>query len=341
MPISGLTEKRRLPRLGKIRIGEKVANASGSGEHPKALDYFSLNEKNPPELNEAFKKIYGDKPKSLKIVFPVENDAVFASQWYKAYSNTRGLICKGDGVKAWQLVDLETGTISNRDSREVTMKEVVCKGQGCSLYQEKRCSEVLNLQFLLPDVPGIGVWQIDSGSYNSIVNINSQVELVRSVIGHIAGVSLDLVLEPMEVTADGRKKTVHVLNLKLNKTLKELTGEPKLQIEAPASIIPEPDDAPDDNLPDEDELTKVFGKKPDDLTDVLNVDWGKETQKDFLNMLVQLSIKAGWLPDVAKRFINDRFKIADSRSITIAMRNAIIGEVVNSINKVEGSWQPK
>jgi hypothetical protein len=60
--IKGLSEQRQMPRLGKIRTGVKVANKSGNGEHPESVDYFVLRDE--------LKEVFGDKPKSLPIMFP-------------------------------------------------------------------------------------------------------------------------------------------------------------------------------------------------------------------------------------------------------------------------------
>ena len=45
MSIIGLSEKLRLPRRGKIRLGEKKVSAKGK-EYPSALDYFARGERN-------------------------------------------------------------------------------------------------------------------------------------------------------------------------------------------------------------------------------------------------------------------------------------------------------
>ena len=69
-PIFGLSERTRMPRLGKIHLGVKVPNKTGQGEHPEAVDYFVL----PPELH----GIYGERPDSLEIVFPSDDTEIIA-----------------------------------------------------------------------------------------------------------------------------------------------------------------------------------------------------------------------------------------------------------------------
>ena len=215
MPIKGLSEKRRLPRLGKIHLGVKKENDKGV-QYPSAVDYFVC----PPEVQ----KLFGEQPRELRIMVPVEDEEKWASQYYRCYSMTRGLICKGDGETALRMVDTQTGALANKDTKEVAMRDMPCKGRECPDYKVM-CKEVMNLQFLLPEVPGLGIWQIDTGSINSIQNINSAADLIKRLYGHIAMLPLLLTIESQEAkTPDGKKNTIWVLNLRTRETLSSLMG---------------------------------------------------------------------------------------------------------------------
>ena len=217
MPIKGLTERRRLPRIGKIHLGIRVQSKNKKGEdieYPKAVDYFVFDPQHP-QYDELV-KTYGEQPKELHVVFPLDDAEAFASQYYRLYSRSRGLVCKGDGETAMRMFDTKTGALANRDSKEVANKECTCQGRECPEYGRRGCGEVMNLQFLLPEVSGFGVWQIDTGSINSILNVNNALDLVRQIYGRVNMVPLVLALEPKEVTNpdDGKKKTVRVLNVR-------------------------------------------------------------------------------------------------------------------------------
>jgi len=221
-PIKGLTERRRLPRLGKIHLGVKKQNAQGV-EYPAAVDYFVC----PPEVQ----KVFGEKPKELRILIPVEDEEKWASQYYRLYTRTRGLICKGDGDKAVRLFDTETNQIAFKDTaKKVDMRDYACKGKECPEYagapplNKKLCKEIMNLQFLLPEVPGIGIWQIDTGSINSIQNINSGADIIKQLYGRKSLIPLALTIEPMQVKNpdDGKLKQVYVLNLRTKDRLGDL-----------------------------------------------------------------------------------------------------------------------
>lgn len=240
MPIKGLSEQRRLPRLGKIRLGIKKKNAKGV-EYPAATDYFVC----PPEV----KKIYGEKPKQFDVIIPLDDEEIWANQYYRQYSRTRGLICKGDGVTCRRMVDTKAGGIAGRETTEITWTEgLPCAGKDCPDYQSKACQEVMNLQFLLPKVEGLGVWQIDTGSINSIMNINSDAEMIRAMCSRVAWIPLTLSLEPTVVNNpdDGKKKTVYCMRLRYNgnaESLLKASEKPRLQVLLAAPVD---DEAPED-----------------------------------------------------------------------------------------------
>ena len=138
MAIKGLSDVVRLPRLGKIRLGERVVNEGGK-EYPRATEHFVA----PPEVQ----AVYGAAPTSLEIMFPVEDQGVFASQFYRSYSRTRGLVCKGDGDRAARLIDVATktgepmtgeltGDIAGPGAEQVEwVDDIPCPGQACPYYQ--------------------------------------------------------------------------------------------------------------------------------------------------------------------------------------------------------------
>ena len=245
MPIAGISEIVRMPRLGKIRLGMKVPR--GEILIPKALDYFNC----PPEVQQVF----GEKPKELEIMFPTEELGQFAQQWLRCYSMTQGLICIGNGETCRRKGDMDTGDLASHTTREGRWEwhdGLPCNPQECEEYLGKRCRRVMNLQFLLPQVPGLGVWQIDTTSFYSIVNINSMVRMLQAMLGRCSMIPLTLALGPIEVTPLGqKKKTVHIMHIKKDVKLADLA---KLALLPPARVlIPEPEveEAPEDLYPPE------------------------------------------------------------------------------------------
>ena len=244
MPIDGVSEIVRIPRLGKIRLGIKVEQP-GKHPYPKPTDYFVV----PPEIAEVF----GDKPKELDIMFPLEDSNQFAQQWLRAYSMTQGLVCVGDGISSRRKVDTATGAMASHETEEWIWKDDLhCDPQDCPEFLKKRCRRVMNLQVLIPVVPGLGVWQIDTSSFYSIVNINSMISLLKAILGRCSMIPLTLALGPIEVSPLGqKKKTVYIMHIKKNIKLSDLA---KVALLPPAQALippPEVEEAPADLYPEE------------------------------------------------------------------------------------------
>ena len=241
-PIKGVTEVIRLPRLGKIRLGIKGENNSGI-TYPIPTDYFVC----PDEV----KKVFGEKPRELHIMFPTEDQKQWSSQFLKCYSATRGLICRGDGVVAVAKVDVRTGEIAGKECQAPELREITCNPIKCSYYQKAQCRRVMNLQFIIPDCPGFGVYQLDTSSFHSIVNVNSCLKLIDTICGRLSMIPLSLKLVEKTVQPEGKPTTARVLDL--NPPYSILQAQKYAQIPPwKILLLPAPDsEAPDDLLTDE------------------------------------------------------------------------------------------
>lgn len=235
--VKGISAKRRLPRLGKIRLGIKVLNAPDKINkekckcqepgnpgcpyctHPKEVTYFVV----PPEVE----KIYGPKPTKLDIMFPLNDRGSVFPQAYKYYGYSIGLKCIGDGVKARQAQE------------DGTFKEIVCP---CKFLDSKRCSLRAHLLFILPKVNLGGIYQLDVGSYHSIVDVNSGIDYCRGIIEsslHIdrfAMIPLTLSREEKITHFEGRRQKHWTLQLNPNLTLEDLR-----ELEKDTRILSPPD----------------------------------------------------------------------------------------------------
>ncbi len=219
MPIKDLSDAVRLPRLGKIHLGTRHPEKG----YPMKADHFVFP-KDHPDYDKLV-EMFGQEPKQLKVLIPVEDEEAWASQYYKSYNQTYGLVCKGDGVTAMRMIDIKTRKLPVSNAvGTVSLEEMPCLGTDCPEYKEKKCKEVMNLRFILPEIPGLGVWQIDTGSKNSILNINSCAEIIKRAFGRISMIPLNLTFEPIQVNnpETGKKQTVYTLNLRTDVTMAKL-----------------------------------------------------------------------------------------------------------------------
>lgn len=225
--IKGLSEIRRIPRLGKIYLGIKVPvikngkQVTKNGQpvtRPKEVDYFVC----PPEVQ----AIYGECPKELDIVLPCEDLSKAYPQAYRYWKGSAGLYCKGDGEIAYRMTEAE----EQRRARAFVEQE--CLGEHCPDYQAKNCNHSASLMVGLPKIKPLGVYQIDTRSYHSIVGVNSDLEYLQQALGKIANlvdvrtaeVKTVLVLrrKPQETHGSGRKEIHHILSIELALSTQEL-----------------------------------------------------------------------------------------------------------------------
>jgi hypothetical protein len=285
MPIQSLSNKRLMPRLGKIRLGYRHPEKG----YPVRTDYF-IFPKTHPAYSELV-RLFGSpddadparRPRELRILIPAEDEEKWFSQYYRCYSASRGLICKGDGQTASRVCILGTHDLAWKDPDSEhplpTKHEAIeCHGRDCEHYQLRHCQEVANLQFIIPEVAGLGIWQIDTGSINSIININSASEMIKGLFGRISMIPLLLTLEEKEVPdpETGKKRQIFVLNLRSNAKMMELPAMARqqkqiLSLTQGYSGLPMPDDEAPEFMESYDPLA------PDTHTPAENIEqlWGE------------------------------------------------------------------
>lgn len=233
MPIKGLSEKRRLPRAGKIGLGITVKPAGVGKPYPKATEHFVC----PIEVQ----KVYGERPTRLSILFPSDDMEILFPQELKLY-RTSGLWCRGDGERAHRWNELGGLT------------EMACP---CQFLESGECRRNATLNFFLPDVPGVGIYQVVTGSKKSITSINTCLETFRRMFGGLAGIPFDLLLEPQasqrfdEKKGQMVKRTEYVLRLDSPYTLREILEWRSKAGKPVEALMPAPEAEPEDVEPEE------------------------------------------------------------------------------------------
>lgn len=247
--IKGLSEKRRLPRLGKIRLGIKKKSAKTGAEYPAEVPYFVV----PEEV----KKVYGEQPTELDVMLPLDDiDTVFPVS-YKFYGSGKGLKCNGDGEVAY-CADEKT-------------KEVIEKKCPCNLLEEGKCKQSGTFSVMLQKINVGGVYQITTSSFNSIVDLASGIDYVKALIGRVAMVPLKLRRVATETHHEEKKQTHYTLQLVLDANIdaiNQLRGdtirvlEHTSRIALPEPINENPELEPVDIIVDEEQPENGGGELP-------------------------------------------------------------------------------
>lgn len=227
------SQVRRLPRLGKIRLGLKVRNQAGK-EYPTETEHFVC----PPEVT----AVYGEEPTELEVMLPSDNPEDVFVQKYAMYGAGSGLKCHGNGEQAERY---------NEQTKSWDVIPCTCPNLKSDENPRGACTPQSHLMVMLPKVAMGGCYQITTRSFHATVGINSSLDLIRALAGRIALVPLKLRRVPTVTQYNGSKKTHYILNLILDASLPqiaELRQNPehllipaRYQIEGPVDVNPESD----------------------------------------------------------------------------------------------------
>lgn len=164
MPILNL--QRSFAEVGRIRIGEQVATEKG-GTRPGKLDAFRLTSADKSRI-EAAAQLYGGTPQewqapagkqwevkteaeSIPVMVPPVADMTF-TQWYELWS----------AAGCQRRCDTVTESISD--------KPCLCDEDA------RECKPHSRLSILLPELPGLGVWRLDTQGWYAARELGYSVD---------------------------------------------------------------------------------------------------------------------------------------------------------------------
>ncbi len=240
MPIKDLTDIDRPPRQGMLRLGVKKKTARGK-EYPSEVSYFILDPETPDEVErqkliDLFHKTFGNEPKVLDVMLINPENKEQFPQSYKRYGKNTGLKCIGDGETAVCTEQQYTSglKVTGKDERDFSIVE--CAGRECVFAvtnegsQQKECKATGTLSLKIEALGGLGVWQVTTGSFNSLVNINSGIrELIRKY-GRAFELPLKLERRSQETQYQGKSATHYPLHLNTNGDIQKYFKESKVSI---------------------------------------------------------------------------------------------------------------
>ena len=219
--IQRLAHLRRLPRLGRIRLGERrlLRRNNRSVQVPVELGWFKFDAESLRSYP-AIRELYGDRPKELDILLPVEDPRLFFPQACKLYGKGGALKCKGDGRRAERWLCDKCGQMAcDCTGAPKSLAEIECP---CELLERRDCRFIGSLMVILPRVSCAGVWQVDTSSAYSIVSINSDVDYIRSLCGRVAHVPLTLRRLPRPEGTQCGRRVGHSLKITFDLGMEQL-----------------------------------------------------------------------------------------------------------------------
>lgn len=229
--------QQRLVEAGRIRTGASTPGQGGR-KVPKKLETFRLTSRERSRI-EAAAKLFGGTVQEWE------------GQW-EVYTQTSEIPClipPGAQFSQWYELWSGGGCVRRCDGQREYLSDgpCLCPGE----YDEKRelagkgkaCKPTTRLNVILPDVPGIGVWRLESHGYYAAVELSTMVRLIEQA-------SQDGILKPAVIRleerkrlVDGRTNVYFVPVIDIPMTPRELTGG--AEAERPSfQPVPQPPQAP-------------------------------------------------------------------------------------------------
>lgn len=248
MPL--LDIQRRGQQLGRIRIGQQVPRSDDPTKmRPARLDTFRITTQSRVaadaiaelyggtvrDWNNEFEVITGQS--AIGVTVPPRDQVV--SQWYEMWS--------AGGCS--RRCDSQIERISGKpclcphadDPTDLAQVEAAAKERArlASLKVPQACKAITRISVMLPDLPGLGVFRLDTHSYYAAVEIGDAAALMQAARDQ--GVFLPAVLriEHRQRVANGRTKKFPVPVLEVMATFRQITSG-QLEAGGLAAQLPPP-----------------------------------------------------------------------------------------------------
>lgn len=158
--------QRRLAETGRIRIGQQVA--STNGKRPSKLEMFRLTSGSEKSLRSIAAK-YGGKVQKWE-------EAPVAGQWELfTESSTLDVLIPPEAMSFSQFYELWSGGGCQRrcDGDRLVPSEDPCV---CD-PENRECKPHTRLSVMLADLPGAGLWRLDTQGWNAATELGGAFEL--------------------------------------------------------------------------------------------------------------------------------------------------------------------
>lgn len=198
MSILGL--QRKLREVGRIRLGVQASTSTGK-RAPKKLDKFRLTSTDRAVIEAAAALLGGTaqawdnngsqqwevftEANEVKILLPPNPADMAFSQWLEMWA--KGFCSRRCDGEREQMQD----------------RSCVCDPEN------RECKPTTRLSVLLPEIPGLGLWRLESHGYYAAVELAGAVELISQMAGTHTMIPARLRLERREVRRlEGTKAVV-------------------------------------------------------------------------------------------------------------------------------------
>jgi hypothetical protein len=201
MPIKGLTDRGlAFPEIGQIRKGAK----KGENRPGADLTYFRVEfDEQEPKAAEGFRKVYGDKPAYIRIIFPFNEIERMWDAWYEAYTAGR-MIARSDGEFITYMLD-DKGDVVVHNGIGVDGSRVPHPANGIAGNDYKgnavKFKPTGRLKVIIPELSRAAYLTVMTTSVHDIGNISAQLGAFKELNqGQLAGIPFLLRRRPKPIS---------------------------------------------------------------------------------------------------------------------------------------------
>lgn len=224
--------QRRFVEIGRLRTGERVATTGGKSR-PKKLDTWRLTSPSKDAIVAAAEK-YGGSPEAWEDQYQVVTES----------ATLEVMLPPQAGVRSYSLsYELWSGggcqrRCNGQDAMIARGDQLVPMACQCD-PDDRECKPTLRVPFFLPDLPGLGVWRLDTGGYNAAAELPGMLDLLAQFTAVGKPVRAILRLEQRTSKKAGKTQKFAVPVLDLPYSLAELTGGELAQLPSNGTAAPQ------------------------------------------------------------------------------------------------------
>jgi hypothetical protein len=202
--------QRRLVELGRIRTGDQVAFQDAQGKtkrRPRKLETFRLTSQRQDLIEEAA-RLYGAADGYPR---------AWNDQWEVVITaaNLPVMLPPGEALSQWNEMWSAGGCIRrcNGQVEMLTDKPCMCPPDPAErrlmAAKGEACKPTTRVNLILHELPGLGVWRLESGGYYAAVELAGAAEYLSMAtsVGHRIPAHLRIVKRTVKRQVDGKPQT--------------------------------------------------------------------------------------------------------------------------------------
>lgn len=228
--------QRRGQQIGRLRIGKQIPASKPGKMRPVALDTFRFTT-GSRHTADAVADLYGGEVvpwgtqwevitgrNAIEVVIPPRDQII--SQWYEMWTGggcKRRCDSQREQISGGPCLCPHAEDPTDRDEVEAAARE---RDRLAKMNPPRACQRKTRISVMIPDLPGLGVFRLDTSSFYAAGEVLDAAELMQAARDRSVYLPAMVRIDKRETVKDGRTKTYPVPVLEVMVTFRQIvTGE--------------------------------------------------------------------------------------------------------------------